>query len=212
MQRLLKKLAIATIGTASALFPSGCVATDGPDADVIDSLNGQSAQQPAGSPSKDDDAELRTTLFVLGPNTGLVGFDAADGLNGLNLPATTELMAGNSTVIQPRDAALDRRGALYVISGANGGSIAIYENPLSATGTRPPDRAVFGAATLLSKNPTGIAIDRDNDLLFVSNAVTDMLVFDIRSPESFDGNIAPLRTFRIDLPLFSPEQIRFANG
>ncbi len=190
----------------AAMMAGGCVPPVAPaDGDL---LPGQPAQQP----SDGDETDLQTTLFVFGPNTGFVGFDSAQSLSGVGLPATLELMSSNSTVIQPRDAALDSRGALYLISGAKGGSIAIYNNPLTATGSRLPDRVVSGDATLIANNPSGIAIDRENELLYLSNPVGELLVFDIASPELFNGDIAPVRTFRVDLPLFSAEQIRFANG
>lgn len=153
-----------------------------------------------------------TTLFAMGPNMGFVGFDEAEKTNGAKVAVTTELSLSNKTVSRPRGAALDKHGRLYLVSGANGGSIAVYDKPLNANGHRRPDRIVAGKATRISRSPTGIAIDRQNDLLYVSNAVTDLLVFDISSPEKFQGPIAPLRTFDVDMSLFRAKQICFANG
>lgn len=200
-------------GAALVAFLSilGCVATDTTDSGIVGSLTGESPPQFGGRPD-DADAKLRTTLFVLGPNTGFVGFDGADNLNGVGLAATTELLNSSATVIQPRDAALDCNGALYLISGNKGGSIAIYDNPMTATGSRPPDRVVFGDATGISNSPTGIAIDCEKHLLYIADTEANVLLFDIRSPELFNGNVAPLRTFHIDLPSNSPAQICLANG
>ncbi|MDX2197896.1 MAG: hypothetical protein SF069_02875 [Phycisphaerae bacterium] len=190
----------------AAMLAGGCVT---PVEGAGDPGPGQSGDPIGEQPG---DSDLKTILFVLGPNTGFVGFDNAQSLSGANLPASTELMSSNNTVIQPRDAALDSRGALYLISGAKGGSIAIYDNPLTATGNRAPDRVVSGDATLIANNPSGIAIDRDNELLYLSNPVGDLLVFNIATPQLFNGDIAPVRTFRVNQPLFNAEQIRFANG
>lgn len=168
--------------------------------------------QEAGEPSSKTTAERQTALFVAGPNMGFVGFDDAEALDGPKVAATTDLTLSTRTVSQPRDAALDRRGALYLISGANRGSIAVYDNPLTANGARRPDRAVFGEGTKLSRSLTGVAVDDQNDLLYVSNARTGLVVFDISSPETFDGDVAPVRTFKVDMSQFKPEQLRFANG
>lgn len=157
-------------------------------------------------------AKRRTTLFVAGPNMGFVGFDGAKELSGSKVTATTDLTLTTRTVSQPRDAALDQRGALYLISGANRGSVAIFENPLTANGGRRPDRMVFGENTKLTRSLTGIAIDRAGGQLYVSTARSGILVFDISSPEKFNGDIAPVRTFKVDMPQFRPEQLRFTKG
>ena len=154
----------------------------------------------------------QSTMLVIGPNMGLVGFDKADMLNGKRISVTTELKPNTRTVSRPRDAALDAHGALYLVSGANRGSIAVFEDPLASNGTRKPDRMVFGGRTLISRSPTGLALDRHNGLLYVSNTSKTILVFDISVPSSFEGNVAPLRSFDIDQPMFRPKQIRFANG
>lgn len=167
---------------------------------------------PAASASKTPAENTTTTLFVIGPNMGFVGFDHAETLSGQKVAATTDLMLSRKTVTQPKVAAVDSRGALYLLSRSDGGSIAIYDKPLTATGSRGPDRKVFGEATQISKSPTGIAIDRENDLLYVSNTMTDTLVFDISDPDSFTGAVAPVLTFDVDVAQFRPTQLCFANG
>lgn len=175
-----------------------------------------SSGNPSGESAKGMEAGeangLSTTLFVIGPNTGFVSFANAETLNDSTAAVAAELMLSRSTVLQPRDAALDSRGALYLLSRTNGGSIAVYDDPRTATGSRAPDRKVFGEATQISRSPTGIAIDAENDLLYVSNLLTETLVFDISAPESFQGDVAPMRTFEVDVSQFRPEQLRFANG
>ncbi|MEZ6063461.1 MAG: hypothetical protein R3C19_24195 [Planctomycetaceae bacterium] len=159
-----------------------------------------SEENSSKSDSEDRLQNAGLSLFAIGPNMGLVGFDSAETLNGARITPTTELMHGARTVSRPRDAAIDRHGALYLISGANGGSVAVYENPLTANGSRKPDRMVFGRNTQISKSPTGIAIDRENERLYLSNAVTGILVFDISSSQAFSGDVTPLRVFRVDQP------------
>lgn len=153
-----------------------------------------------------------TTLFAIGPNMGLVGFDNAQTLSGSKVAVTTELSRSSKLVSQPRGAALDHNGALYLVSGANRGSIAVFDNPLAANGGRRPDRSVFGPQSQIARSATGIAIDRDNGLLYVADSTSDLLVFDISSPEAFDGDVAPVRTFDVDHLRFRPMQMCFANG
>lgn len=213
--RLLRQ-AVGIVPLGAALLCGGCIM---PSADVGGGSGGGtgggggSGGTPGGSGGDPNPApDAGVTLFVIGPNMGFVGFDDARLLSGDNVPVSTELMLSSTAVSQPADAALDRHGSLYLISGANSGSIAIYDNPRSATGVRPPDRIVSGEATQISRSPTGIAIDRENDLLYLSNTVTELLVFDISAPAGFDGAVEPIRTFDVDLPLFRAEQLRFANG
>jgi DNA-binding beta-propeller fold protein YncE len=208
MRRFFAQVA-RTTALAVAILTCGCPAPSTPTENPPPPPPGP--HNPADDPMEEEDA-LRVALFVLGPNTGFVGFDGAHHLHGVNLGVTTELMAGPNTVIQPRDAALDSRGALYIISGAKSGSVAIYENPLSANGGRLPDRMVFGDATQIANNPSGIAIDLENETLYVASITGDLLAFSIGVPEAFNGAVAPARTFRVNMPLFKAEQLRFANG
>lgn len=201
-----------SMAVATTILAGGCPGPMTPGDGGTPPGPGQSPGQPAEQPTGKNPPVDTTTLFVLGQNTGFIGFHGAENLNGVDLPAPIELFSSQTTVVKPRDAVLDSRGALYVINGAKDGSIAIYDNPNTATGNRPPDRIVFGDTTQLAKNPTGLAIDRENDLLYVSNGMDDFLVFEIAPSELFDGDVAPLRTFFIDLPLLRIEQIRFANG
>ncbi|MCB9850208.1 MAG: hypothetical protein H6817_05840 [Phycisphaerales bacterium] len=197
-------LAAAMLLGAMAVVPAYAASTE----DVAVSA----ATSRAGGEPASDASNTVTTLFVIGPNMGFVGFDDAGKLGGEQVPATTDLMLSRTTVTQPSDAAVDSHGALYLLSRTNGGSIAVYDNPLSATGSRAPDRRVFGDATQISKSPAGIAIDRANNILYVANTNTDTLVFDISEPASFEGNVAPVRTFDMDVAQFRPEQLCFANG
>lgn len=154
----------------------------------------------------------QTTLFVIGPNMGLVGFDSAESLSGPGVTATTDLMLSKETVKQPRDGAVDHNGTLYLISGTHGGSVAMYDNPLTASGNRPPDRVVAGKKTLISRSPTGIAIDSASNLLYVANVMNDVQVFDISDPSAFAGEVAPIRAFKVDMAQIKPQQLCFANG
>ena len=175
-------------------------------------LAGQSQSHAAKEDNPAGTADPVTTLFASGPNMGFVGFDNAQTLSGPNVAVTTELSLSSKVVSQPRGAALDQNGSLYLISGANRGSIAVFDNPLTANGGRKPDRMVSGERTQISRSPTGVAVDRENSLLYVSNKMTGLLVFDISSPEAFNGNVAPVRTFDVDMSQFRPERLCFANG
>lgn len=197
------------IAAMTSILTGGCPGPVAPDDGFSNPDPGPGPGQPAEQPS---DKELLTTLFVLGPNTGFVGFNGAENLDGVDLPAPIELFNSQNTVMKPRDAVIDNRGALYVINNAKGGSIAVYDDPMTATGNRAPDRLVFGGTTQLSTSPTGLAIDHENELLYVTNGMDELLVFEIAPPELFDGDIAPIRTFHVDLPLMSFNQVRFADG
>ena len=213
MQTMLKHLIPTVPMILLTLATGGCPAPSDTGADGLPGGSGSSADLPSGGGGASDDKnDLLSTLFVIGPNMSLIGFDRAASLNNLALAPTTDLALSHSTVIAPRDAAIDANGALHIISGAAGGSIAIYNNPLTATGSRLPDRRVLGPATKLANNPTGIAIDRAASLLYVSNLPNEIAVFDISQPAVFTGDVAPLRTFSVNLPGFAPEQIRFAGG
>jgi hypothetical protein len=208
------RLAILGLMTAGLLSLAGCPSPDaggGPGDDAPDAPDGDGPNTPGGADP--DDADTKAVgLFVMGPNMGLVGFGRVEALDGENVDVTTELATGPDTILTPRDAVIDRRGALYVLSGARGGSVAVYDNPLTANGGRRPDRVVYGEATGISRSPTGLAIDDENDLLYVSNLLEGVVVFDISSPDAFDGEVAPVRAFEIDYPMFQAAQVRFANG
>jgi hypothetical protein len=167
--------------------------------------NGENATPVAGQDG------ATSTLFVMGQNMGLVGFDRASTLNGSRVVVTTDLVLNGKTVSQPKDVALDQHGALYLVSGANRGSIAVYRNPLTANGSRRPDRMVYGDQTRLARTATSIAIDGKNGLLYVANTATEVLVFDISSPEAFTGNVAPARVFIVDMAQFRTKQLHFAQ-
>ena len=191
---------------------AGIIVSTATSAGIAGEAPAQAAGDLATAGAQTDKPGRVTTLFVIGPNMGFVGFDKAATLSGSKVPVTTELLATNQGVSRPRGAVLDARGALYLISGARRGSIAVYDDPLKANGSRQPDRAVFGERTQISRSPTGIAIDRGENLLYLANARTGLLVFDISTPEAFNGDVAPVRAFDVDLPQFRPEQLRFANG
>ncbi len=198
-----KRIGVALL-VAGLAGLAGCP-TPAPDMGVpAGDQDGQSGDPVPAEPG------FSSALFVMAGNTGFVSFDDVQVKGGTSVAVTTELTSED--VKAPRDAVLDKYGNLYILNAAHDGSVAIYDNPLTAGGNRPPDRIVSGAATGISRSPTGIAIDHDNDLLYVSNLLEGVVVFDISVPGGFDGNVAPVRTFEVDLPLFRPEQIRLADG
>ncbi len=180
-------------------------------ADGLGTANDQPTDE-VDSAGDEPDALTQTMLYVI--SSGLQGYRDAGTLRGPTITATTDL--DSDPAGDPVDAAFDARGALYVISSLNTGTIAVYDNPLTATGNRTPDRMVSGDLTGLFI-PTGLAIDVENDLLYVSNgfsnSVSHVVVFDLGTPDAFDGNVEPISTFDVDMDsvLFA-DQVQFANG
>jgi DNA-binding beta-propeller fold protein YncE len=155
-----------------------------------------------------------TTLFSLGQNNGLAGYDDPSALDGTTIDPDQELSPAEAMVRTIRDAAIDGRNALY-IANTGDSSIAIYDNPLTASGARMPSRRITGDASE-TFSPFSVAVDTVADELYLSNSSgtdrDEIRVYDISSPETFDGDIPPTRTFATGETSFEPMQLVFAGG
>jgi len=134
------------------------------------------------------------TLFVLDGQFGVTSYANALAANG-NVAPVTNLTFVNDSV--PRSLVVTRTGQLIVSRIDD--SLFIFDNAGTLSGTVPPARVVKGDDTLFNF-PQSLALDVANDRLFVAgNHATDgILVFDNVSSDSFDGNVAPSRTFSPD--------------
>jgi hypothetical protein len=160
-----------------------------------------------------DDVEVWVvSLIATSQNFNVVTFDGAGLLDGLNIPASGVLEPGNgSNVFRPQDSVVGGKGAMFIASDTNS-SIAIYNNFLSASGTRRPDREISGPESMIER-PISLAIDQENDVLYVANREDEnILVFEGASYEGMNGDVAPSRTFTREFGRMSPTQIYFANG
>ena len=82
-------------------------------------------------------------------------------------------------------------GDLYVANDI-GRSITVYANASTANGDVAPVRIIKGPTTLL-RNPTGVAIDRKNQEVWVSNLGNSSATV---YPLMANGDVAPLRVIR----------------
>ena len=91
---------------------------------------------------------------------------------------------------------VDSQGALLAVN-VNSKSITSYREASDLTGINgnvAPDRNVSGAATLLNQ-PATLAIQSADELLFVGDLGADAIfVYGGVSTNTFNGNLAPLRT------------------
>lgn len=152
-----------------------------------------------------------STLFVVSPNTSILSFDDPGLLDGSSVLPSTELELGNNgQLVSPNDAVVTPGGVLIV---ANAAGISIFENAFTASGPRPADRIVEGEDSGIS-TPVDVALDPENDILFVSEDVNsnEILVFDNVSSEAFVGDLRPDRTIGTDNNAFDAEQMRFYGG
>jgi hypothetical protein len=83
-----------------------------------------------------------------------------------------------------------RNDRLFV---ANSGSILIYDNASTRSGTTTPDRVISGNQTGLS-NPTDLALDTNNDQLYVADG---FLISVFANASTTNGNPAPARSFSL---------------
>jgi 6-phosphogluconolactonase (cycloisomerase 2 family) len=82
-------------------------------------------------------------------------------------------------------------GDLYVANDI-GRSVLVFANASNANGDVAPARVIKGPSTLL-RNPTGIALDRKNQEVWVSNLGNSTATV---YPLMADGDVAPLRIIR----------------
>lgn len=150
-----------------------------------------------------------TQLFVLSRNLGVASFASVEDANG-RVEAATMLSSGPDTgMYGPRDLEMDDAGTLYVAS-ENDGAIVMYAAAGDLTGMTSPSRRLAGPSTRIVA-PVAIAIDRDEDVLYVVNSggstEMDVLVFDDAS--KLDGDVAPSRTIAPDVAGFYPLTLDF---
>ncbi len=159
-----------------------------------------------------DNDDPIVALILTGQNTNHSSFDDVVGVNGENVLTSTALEYGNASgVLRGQDAVVSSNGVLFIASESND-TIAVYDSFLTATGTRQPDRNVTGEASMID-NPTSVAIDQLNDVLYVINKQDEnVYVFEDVSLETFDGEVEPSRMFTRNSGTFSPDQVYFANG
>ena len=150
------------------------------------------------------------TLYSVAAGANLTAYWNADTRASTNSPPDQELLESDLTIDGAREFAFDARGALY-LSGGYDDSIAVYENPMSADGNRPPDRRVTGLESHVD-TPFGIAIDQNHDELYLVDGDNEIHVYDISPEAGFDGDAPPLREFTIDLFPFTPNWVAFHNG
>jgi 6-phosphogluconolactonase (cycloisomerase 2 family) len=82
-------------------------------------------------------------------------------------------------------------GDLYVANDI-GASVLVFANASAANGNVAPARVIKGPSTKL-RNPTGVAIDRKNQEVWVSNLGNSSATV---YPLMADGDVAPLRVIR----------------
>lgn len=217
--RIVAFLVLKVLILAACLALSGC---GGNGTRVVrvtgsDSVTGGDVDRPTVTVFDDETAPEGIEVWVVSliatsQNFNVVTFDGAGLLDGAAIPASGVLEPGNaSDVYRPQDSVVSATGTLFIASETND-SIAIYNNFLSASGTRQPDRAISGPESLID-SPISLAIDQDNDVLYVANREDEnILVFEGASYGGLDGDVAPTRTFTREIGRMSPTQIFFSGG
>lgn len=176
----------AVVFIAFLLAGSGCNAPGG------------STDQPSG-PDASPSPNATTRLFVANTaSDSVVSFGDPKNVNGNVAPDRT--LEGSATQLgTQKDVLVNGAGELLVLSRdavAFGERwISVYDNALQISGNQAPLRKVQGDATGMVE-PDAMALLADRDLLFVTDTDNDnVLVFEGTSTASFDGNLAPVRTF-----------------
>jgi hypothetical protein len=127
----------------------------------------------------------------------VVGYDISDpqNING-NIAPDANLQGGQTQLNAPSDIVVDAGGSLLA-SNFNTPSVTGYPNAVDLSGINgnvAPTRNVQGAATQLFQ-PTSLAVNTQNDLLFVANIGDDFIrVYADASTNAFNGNLAPIRS------------------
>ena len=117
-------------------------------------------------------------------------------VNG-NIAPETNLSGAQTLLAEPSDIVVTSGGALIVSNFAAPRKITTYANAAATNGNLAPNANVQGAATLLSQ-PTSLAVNAANDLVFVADIGTPnrILVYSDASVATFNGNLAPTRTIQ----------------
>src|SRR5689334_20289269 len=136
--------------TIAFLISSGCV------------ISPRITPGGGGTPTPTPTPGTGGQLYVASGNS-IFRFGNAEAANGDTAPAATI----SSTRLQnPQRMLVDTRNDRLFV--ANSGSILIYDNASTKTGTAPPDRVISGSNTGLS-NPTDLALDTGSDQLYVAD-------------------------------------------
>jgi hypothetical protein len=109
-----------------------------------------------------------------------------------DVPPDAILTGTDTQLVNPTDVVVGLLGELFV-SNLSAPSVTTYANVETDSGNVAPTGDVQGRDTLLAGGPLGLAIDRVNDLLFVSKvgASPAILVFSDVSAPSFTGSRPP---------------------
>lgn len=140
------------------------------------------------------------TLFIADNNDGVMSFANAGALNG-NVPPTTFI----DRIKFPPDfgqgwaVAVDRVGSL-IVHELDADALLFYNHADAVTGAPAPSRRIQGPGTRIADRlPGGLAVDRENDRLFV--ATSDRVLIFEGAALSMTGDVAPTRFFSsVDLP------------
>jgi hypothetical protein len=129
-------------------------------------------------------------------------------VNG-NIAPDTNLSGAQTSINNPADIVVTSNGVLLVANRLAAGVITSYPDAGTANGNVVPSRNVSGVSTALAL-PTSLAINSDNDLLFVANnaGAFDINVYADASTSAFNGNLPPTRTIK-SAALSSPFGINF---
>lgn len=210
--------AVGTMSAVAILFATGCAGAGGgngnDNSNGNDNGNGNQNSNDNTNTNNNDNSTDDTivALIATSQNFNVVTFDDAALLNGADLTPSAVLEPSNASgVLRPQDSVVSATGVLFICSESND-TIAIYDSFLTAAGSRPSDRNVTGTDTMID-SPISVAIDRDNDVLYVANREeNNILVYSNVSDPAFDGEVAPSRTFSRDQGSMTPDQIFFDGG
>jgi hypothetical protein len=134
-------------------------------------------------------------LFIANLGNSVTSYVNPATVNG-NIAPNTNLAGANTQLNVPADIVVDTAGALLAANNI-GASITSYAGAANANGNIAPTRNVQGANTqLVATGPASLAINANNDVLFVSEigAAPKILIFTSVSEAGFTGNLAPTRT------------------
>jgi PKD repeat protein len=135
-------------------------------------------------------------LFISNVSGSVTSYTDPSTVNG-NIAPNTNLAGANTQLFNNFFLVVDSAKELIVSNRAAPGlaKLTEYDNAPDANGNLAPNRNVTGGATQLNF-PTGVAYDKTRDILYVANFTSNnVLVFPNASTASFNGNLAPTRTF-----------------
>jgi sugar lactone lactonase YvrE len=137
-------------------------------------------------------------LFIANfTGNGILSYLDPSTING-NIAPDTNLSGPQTGLNHPADIVVTSSGVLLAANfGAAPASITSYPGAATANGNVVPARNVSGANTGLA-SPVTLAINPDNDLLFVANnaGTFNINVYAGASTAAFLGNLPPTRTIR----------------